>query len=186
MEAFKQIVTLTETDGDQGENQRRSELSRCVCRPLTTFALVDILLSSLEEIEKGFRALVARGAVARFFVGTAKDFVEAARLFEQFQEVITHYQVSDNCLVPWSTTHIGVQMSQRQTIHDQITNPTPSSMARQLPPERQTIRQSAKTALEIATVALEPVPPIGVVIGAVNQLIKCYEVVVEWVAIANH
>lgn len=122
-EEFKQTTPVMGMDGDQGENPQRSELSRCARKSLTTLALVDILPSSLEEIEKRFRALLEKGAVARFMDG-AGDSVEAVKLVERFQEVIrAHHQVSENCLVP-SATHTGGQTSQQQEIHDQITNPT--------------------------------------------------------------
>lgn len=66
LERFKRDIAVTRTDGDQVENQQRSEFSRSARRSPATLSLVDVLLSALEEIEKRSRALLEKGTAARF------------------------------------------------------------------------------------------------------------------------
>jgi len=105
LERFKQNIAVTKSDGDQAENQRRSEFSRCVRQSLTTLALVENPLSALAEIEKRSRALLEKGAAARF-VDKGEDSAEVTRLIERLREAITHYQVSEHCIFPSSAAHV--------------------------------------------------------------------------------
>ena len=123
LERFKQTIAATKANGDQAENQRNSEFSRYARRSLTTLVLIDLLLSVLEEIEKRSRALLEKGAAARF-VDKGGDSVEVTRLIDRLREAITHYQVSESRLFPSSTAHAEGQISQQQAIYDQITNLT--------------------------------------------------------------
>jgi len=123
LERFKQNITVTKADGDQAENQRRSEFSRYANRSLTVLAVVDDLLRALEEIEKKSRALLEKGAAARF-VDKGEDSAEVTRLIERLREAITHYQVSESCSVPASTAHMEGQISQQQAIYDRIADLT--------------------------------------------------------------
>ena len=104
LDRFKQDVTVTTVDRDQAENRRRSIFSRYVRRSFTTYTLINGIPSALEDIEKRSRALLEKGAAARF-LDKEEDSVEVARLVERLREAITHYQVSENCLVAPSTTH---------------------------------------------------------------------------------
>ena len=104
LKRFKQNFTAAACDGDQAERQRRSELSRYVCRSLNTTTLANGLLSTLEEVEKRSRALLEKGTVARF-VDKGEDSKVVARLVERLREAITHYQVSEGCYTAPSTTH---------------------------------------------------------------------------------
>jgi len=92
LEWFKQNIATTKSDGDKEEKQRRSEFSTCVRQLFTTLALVNLLLSVLEDIEKRSRALLEKGAAARF-VDKGEDSAEVTRLIERLREAITHYQV---------------------------------------------------------------------------------------------
>ena len=82
LERFKRDIAVTRTDGDQVENQQRSEFSRSARRSPATLSLVDVLLSALEEIEKRSRALLEKGTAARF-VDKEEDSAEVARLIER-------------------------------------------------------------------------------------------------------
>lgn len=104
LKRFEQNFTTAASDGDQAEKRRRSELSGYVCRPLNTPTLVNGFLRTLEEIEKQSRALLEKGTAARF-LDKGEDSKMVARLIERLREAITHYQVSENCLVAPSTTH---------------------------------------------------------------------------------
>lgn len=106
LERFKRDITAAGTGGGRAGGQQSSEFSRCARQSPATLALVDILLSALEEIEKRSRALLEKSTAARF-MDKGEDSAEVARLIERLQEAITHYQVSDNCLVPSSAAHFG-------------------------------------------------------------------------------
>ena len=123
LEWFKQNVAVTQADGDQAENQRRSDFSRYVNRSLTILAVVDDLLRALEEIEKRSRVLLDKGNAARF-VDKGEDSAEVTRLIERLREVITHYQVSENRFVTSSSAHTRGKISQQQAIYDRIANLT--------------------------------------------------------------
>ena len=120
---FKQNADTAISDEDQAEKKRRSELFRYARRLLGTLTLINGLHSALEGIEKRSRNLLAKGTAARF-VDKGADSGEVARLVEQLQGAITHYQVSENRFVASSFTHAGGQISQQQAIYDKITNLT--------------------------------------------------------------
>ena len=136
LERFRENIAVTanggDQAGDQAEEQRRSQLSRCVRRSPMIPTLVNGVLSTLEGIERRSRVLLEKGTGARF-LDKGEDSKEVAGLVERLREAITHYQVSRNCLAPSSSAHTGGQVSQQQAIYDQITKftvrsfPFPSS-----------------------------------------------------------
>ena len=79
--------------------------------------------STLEEIEKRSRALLAKGAAARF-VDTGEDSKEVAKLIERLREAISYYQASGCWIIASGIAYTGGQISQQQGIYDQITNLT--------------------------------------------------------------
>ena len=123
LERFKQDITVTATDGDQAENQRRSKFSRYVRRSFTVFTILSGLLSALEDIEKRSQGLLEKGTAARL-LDKGEDSGEVAKLIERLREAIIHYQVSESRLVVSGTTHTEGQISQQQAIYDQVTNLT--------------------------------------------------------------
>jgi hypothetical protein len=90
---FKQTVNAAVSDGDQAENERRSELFRYARQFFAPPTLAKCLRSALGEIEKRSRALLAKGMATRF-VDKGVDSGEVAKLVERLREAITHYQVS--------------------------------------------------------------------------------------------
>ena len=126
LEWFKQNIAMAKVDGDQAENQRRSEFSRYAHRLPTTHTLVHGLLSALEEIEKRSRTLLEKGAAARL-VDKDVDSAEVAALVERLRGAITHYQVSGNYFFGLSVPHTKGQISQQQAIYDGIANLTVST-----------------------------------------------------------
>jgi len=89
------------------------------------FPLPNELLSALEEIEKCSRVLLEKGATARV-VDKDEDSKEAVRLIEQLREAITHYQVSEHCILVSSMTHVEGQISEQQAIYNQMAKLTVS------------------------------------------------------------
>ena len=109
---------------DRAEEQRRSELSRCVRRLPGIPTLVNDILSTLEEIEKRSRVLLEKSTGVRF-LDKGEDSKEVTGLIERLREAITQYQVSGNSLASLSSVNAGgLQVSQQQAIYDQITNLT--------------------------------------------------------------
>ena len=112
-ENIKELIPLlrrfkrdfTAAASDQGEKQRRSELSRCVRRSLNKPTFVNGLLSTLEDIEKRSRALLEKSTAARF-MDKGEDSKAVAILVERLRGAITRYQVSGGCFVASNTTHI--------------------------------------------------------------------------------
>ena len=123
LDRLKQNITMTTIDGDPEEEGRRKELTRHARRLLTAQTIVNDLRSALEEIEKRAKELLAKSTAARF-IDKGSDSGEVVRLVERLREAITHYQVSENCLIATSMTHKRGQVSQQQAIYDQITNLT--------------------------------------------------------------
>ncbi|KAF9649808.1 hypothetical protein BDM02DRAFT_3186020 [Thelephora ganbajun] len=108
LDRFKRNITTIPVDGDPKETGRRQELTRYAHRLLTTPTLVNDLRRALEEIEERSQEFLAKGAVT-WSTDREGDSREVAKLVEQLQEAVTHYQIS-----------------QQQAIYDQITNLTSS------------------------------------------------------------
>ena len=123
LERLRKNIAVTTDGRDQAEERRRSELSRCVRRSLILTTLVNGPPSALEEIEKRSQVLLEKGTGGRF-LDKGGDSKEVAKLVERLREAITHYQVSERCLVPSSSAHTRGQVSQQQAIYDQIVNLT--------------------------------------------------------------
>ena len=123
LERFRQHIALTTDGRDQAEERRRSELSRCVRRPLTMPTLVNGILSTLEEIEKRSRILLEKGTGVRF-LDKGEDSKVVAGLIERLREAIIQYQVSGSCSAQLRSANAGLQISQQQAIYDQIANLT--------------------------------------------------------------
>ena len=58
------------------------------------------------------------------FIDKGEDAKEVARLIEQLQEAISHYQVSGYEDIASSSVDMGGQISQQQAIYDQISDLT--------------------------------------------------------------
>ncbi|KAF9645142.1 hypothetical protein BDM02DRAFT_3271916 [Thelephora ganbajun] len=108
LDRLRQNITTTTAEGDPEETGRREELT-----------------STLEEIEKRSRELLAKGTVTQF-VNKKGDSREVAKLVERLGEAIAHYRASEKSFVATSTTHTEGEMSQQQAIYDQIANLTSS------------------------------------------------------------
>ena len=92
MAKLKQNVTATAVDVDEGENRRRSDLSRYAPQLFTVHVCANGHRSTLEEIEKRSQVLLKRGVPARF-IDKENDSGEVARLVERLREAIALYQV---------------------------------------------------------------------------------------------
>ena len=65
---------------------------------LTTSTLTNGLRGALEKIEKRSQELLAKGTTAQF-VDKSADSGEVVKLIDQLREAITHYQVSEHCIL---------------------------------------------------------------------------------------
>ena len=77
----------------------------------------------LEDIEKRSQELLEKGKAARL-VDKGRDSGEVGKLVERLRDAITRYQVSDGWFVASNMTYTIGQVSQQQSIYDQITNLT--------------------------------------------------------------
>ena len=62
MERFKQTITATKADGDQAENQRRSEFSRSARRSLTTPVFVNFSSQSVGRDREAIPGVAGEGS----------------------------------------------------------------------------------------------------------------------------
>ena len=74
----------------------------------------------LEDIEKRSQELLEKGKAARF-VDKGRDSGEVGKLVERLRDAIIRYQVSDGWFVASNMTYTVGQVSQQQSIYDQIT-----------------------------------------------------------------
>ena len=77
----------------------------------------------LEDIEKRSQELLEKGKAARL-VDKGRDSGEVGKLVERLRDAIIRYQVSDGWFVASNMTYTVGQVSQQQSIYDQITTLT--------------------------------------------------------------
>ena len=83
---------MTAVDVDEGENRRRSDLSRYAPQLFTVYVCANSHRSTLEEIERRSQVLLEKDVAARF-IDMENDSKEVARLVERLREAIALYQV---------------------------------------------------------------------------------------------
>ena len=72
----------------------------------------------METIEKRLQGLQAKGAAVRF-LDKGEDGKEVARVIQELQDAISHYQVSGYQGVASNTVDMRVQISQQQAMYDE-------------------------------------------------------------------